>query len=93
MPVVYKGPLKRRPASLLQRARLGEKTETFDNDETSHSHRLNRHFTEDELQFSRVVENLDSFRIYWDDHTFQFDRCPFLLERISLAPLQTFSRL
>ena len=37
---------------------MSEKTETFDNDETFHSHRLNRHFTEDELQFSRVVENL-----------------------------------
>lgn len=91
MPVVYKGPLKRRPVSLVQRARLSEKTETFDNDETSHSHRLNRYFTEDELQFSRVVENLDSFQICWNDHT--FDRCPFLLEQISLAPLQTFSRL
>ena len=91
MPVVYKGPLKRRPVSLVQRARMSEKTETFDNDETSHSHRLNRYFTEDELQFSRVVENLGSFQICWNDHT--FDRCPLLLERISLAPLQTFSRL
>ena len=61
MPVGYKGPLRRRLASLVQRARLSEKTETFDNDETSHGHRLNRHFTEHELQISRVVENLDSF--------------------------------